>query len=483
MTISDKKQKIEYGDWQTPRELAQRICQKLAQLGVQPDIIIEPTCGIGNFLWASTQQFPATKQFFGFEHNPNYVTELNKQAWVKDDNMQIAQADFFDYNWGDFIKNLTGNLLVIGNFPWVTNSQQGMIGGGNLPQKSNMNRLSGISALTGNSNFDISEWMLRETVQWFLNRNGTLAMLCKTSVARKFLAYLQSTNQPLKEAMLFKIDSKRHFGASVEACLLYCDFDTNSHNYDYTIFDNLDATNGQSVGYRDGILVSNITLFKTYRYLNGKNSMAWRSGIKHDCASVMELIKTPDGYRNGFGEIISLEEEWVYPLLKGSDIANGHTQTPKHYILLPQKHHQDSTKQLQLSAPKIWAYLEQYSNYFENRKSRIYQHKDRFSIFGIGDYSFKPYKIAIAGLYKTLRFELIGHLENKPIMVDDTVYFLGFDNEQDAKNVFSFLQSEPVQQFLTSLIFWDDKRPIKANILNCLKIELGLNFPTQLSLF
>ncbi|MGK7940256.1 MAG: SAM-dependent methyltransferase, partial [Crocosphaera sp.] len=44
------KNKIEYGDFQTPLDLTDKICNKLVQLNVFPDIIVEPTCGVGNFL-------------------------------------------------------------------------------------------------------------------------------------------------------------------------------------------------------------------------------------------------------------------------------------------------------------------------------------------------------------------------------------------------------------------------------------------------
>ena len=53
MIDTKQKYKIEYGDFQTPIELANQICHKLVELGVNPEIIIEPTCGIGNFIDAS----------------------------------------------------------------------------------------------------------------------------------------------------------------------------------------------------------------------------------------------------------------------------------------------------------------------------------------------------------------------------------------------------------------------------------------------
>ena len=76
-------------------------------------------------------------------------------------------------------------ILVVGNPPWVTSAAVGSLGGVNLPRKTNIDGLRGIDALTGRSNFDISEWMLRETMRWLEGRVGTMAVLCKTTVARK----------------------------------------------------------------------------------------------------------------------------------------------------------------------------------------------------------------------------------------------------------------------------------------------------------
>jgi hypothetical protein len=53
---------------------------------------------------------------------------------------------------------------------------------------------------------------------------------------------------------------------------------------------------------------------------------------------------------------------------------------------------------------------------------------------------------------------------------DDTVYFLGFKDYNEAKKVYDFLRNEDTQLFLSSLIFWEDKRPIKTGILNQLKL-------------
>jgi hypothetical protein len=53
MSSSDRKTKLEYGDFQTPLVLAEMVCRKLVELNVNPNTIIEPTCGVGNFIEAA----------------------------------------------------------------------------------------------------------------------------------------------------------------------------------------------------------------------------------------------------------------------------------------------------------------------------------------------------------------------------------------------------------------------------------------------
>ena len=53
--------RIEYGDFQTPLDLAREICTLLARQGLEPKVVMEPTCGTGAFLIAASEAFPAAR--------------------------------------------------------------------------------------------------------------------------------------------------------------------------------------------------------------------------------------------------------------------------------------------------------------------------------------------------------------------------------------------------------------------------------------
>ncbi|MDR1462371.1 MAG: hypothetical protein LBI68_04435 [Azoarcus sp.] len=465
---SESKQRIEYGDFQTPDDLARAVCVRLQAVGVCPDAVIEPTCGVGAFLLAAAESFPEARQIAGFEINPDYLETVRRRidGCPIYHRIQLRQANFFTADWKALFDQIPGRFLVIGNPPWVTNSGQSAIGGSNLPEKSNFLGHSGFDAISGKANFDISEWMLLDILRQLQGRDADVAMLVKTSVARKVLAYAEQRRDAIHDAFLVGIDAKKHFGVAVDACLLVMRLDPAAKPQgDYTVYADLGAKFGKRVGHRQGMTVADLDAFEHCSFLLGSSPKKWRSGVKHDASQVMELTRTPAGYENGFGEITWLEDAYLYPLLKGSDVANGKEWRNK-FVLVTQRNVGEPTEIIQRRAPLTWAYLQAHADRLDARSSTIFAKNPRFSVFGVGDYAFCPWRIAICGFYKMLHFRLIPPINGRPVMFDDTVYYLSFDSETEAIETLAYLQSESATKLLSSLIFWDEKRPIKTGILN-----------------
>lgn len=464
----ERKKRIEFGDWQTPIGLAEAVCARLIALGIHPEVIIEPTCGVGAFIHAAARAFPRA-EIHGSDVNGSYLDVLRDQLGPQADRIHLEQADFFSTDWRTKIRGLEGALLVLGNFPWVTNSAQGSFGGSNLPEKSNFLQHKGFDAISGKANFDISESMMIEVLRWFRERDGDIAMLIKTATARKVLAHAQRQAMALSDAWIIHIDAKKDFNAAVGACLLVMRMDRGAHGKDqaYLELPHLEAVQGRRVGYRMGLPVNDLDAFDAHARMLGHSPQKWRSGIKHDAAKVMELTRKKGGYVNGAGACVQLEEEFLYPLMKGSDIGSNKAWREK-FVLVTQQAVGANTDVIRQRAPLTWAYLEQHGQQLDRRGSAIYAKNPRFSVFGVGPYAFRPWRIAICGLYKKLQFRLIGPIEDRPVMFDDTVYYVSFHSEAEARTVLEQLSCAGATAFLSSLIFWDEKRPIKTSILNLL---------------
>ena len=96
-------------------------------------------------------------------------------------------------------------------------------------------------------------------------------------------------------------------------------------------------------------------------------------------------------YRNGLGEVVELEPDCLYPMLKSSDLANGTCSDTPRRMLVTQRRLGQDTAWIRQEAPKTWACLIDHAVALERRASSIYENRPRFSMFGVGDYSFAPW--------------------------------------------------------------------------------------------
>ncbi len=478
----------EWGDFQTPPDLAARVCNYLAGIGVSPGVIIEPTCGMGNFIFAALRTFPAAERIYGVEIREEYVWRVKTALLVHalrgasvSAEIELHHDNIFTHKFPQSLANVH-SVLVIGNPPWVTNAELGALGARNLPKKRNIKTLCGMDAITGKSNFDIGEFILLQMLACFGQQSGTLAMLCKDSVIKNMVELLPQKHFHVSNPRALKIDARREFGVAVEASLLVMELGApvQAQTCQVATLEQPDHV-AKSFGWTRGKFVSNVTDYEAHSDLDGRSTWIWRQGVKHDCAKIMELNLEENRLVNGYGEDVEVEGDHTYWLLKSSDLQNFQAARPRKKIIITQARLGDETAGLSIKAPRLWNYLLRHRHHFEKRKSSVYNGKPRFSIFGIGDYSFKLYKVAVSGLYKTPIFSLVLPLEGRPVMLDDTCYFLGFDTYTEALFTNSLLNSPLVIQFLRSIVFKDAKRPYTKEVL--MRIDMAraaarLTFPS-----
>ncbi|MGI5870020.1 MAG: SAM-dependent methyltransferase [Kiritimatiellia bacterium] len=468
----DKMEKVEFGDFQTPLNLARKVGEFLRDSGVTADVVVEPTCGRGSFIHAAIRAFPDAKAVYGFDINSAYVYEARQGLGCDEaQKVHLECRNFFHVDWEQFFADKNGRILVIGNPPWVTNSALGALGSNNLPEKTNFQRHSGFAAKTGKANFDISEWMLIRLLEALHRRTGCVAMLCKTTTARKLLRHAWVSCLNIGRASLHLIDAQKHFQASVDACLLIVHTGIAEASATASVHPRLSFEERMTTfGLVGNELVADIDEYRRLRDIDGISCYTWRSGVKHDAAAVMEFKQDDEHFTNGRGEKHQLETTYLFPLLKSSDVANGRT-TPDRYVLVTQRRPSDDTEEIQRVAPKTWAYLTAHANILDKRGSIIYKKRPRFSVFGIGDYTFAPWKVAVSGLYKNCRFEVVGQKHGKPIVLDDTCYFISCSSLEEADFVCELLNSDVCQRFLKSLVFFDAKRPVTIDALNRIDLK------------
>lgn len=477
--ILSEPDRAEYGDFQTNTDLANKVAHHLTTKNVSPEIVIEPTCGKGNFIVASLKQFDSVKKVFGIEIYKPYVWEskfniidfyLNNPSENKPE-ILIIHSSVFDFDFKTIAKeNDTKEILIIGNPPWVTNSKLGSLNSSNLPKKTNFKNHNGLDAMTGKGNFDIAEYITLMMIETFQYQKGNIALLVKNTVIKNIVFDQFSKKYHISEIEKYCIDSKKEFNVSVEASLFYCKLNSNPF-FECAEFDFYNNSKAKlNFGWLSDKFVSNIDTYSNAGQIDGKCPFVWRQGIKHDCSSIMELDKVNGHFVNGLKEEIKLESDLVYGILKSSDLKNTVIKETRKHTIITQKKVGQETNYIRYDFPKTFQYLSKHQDAFNARKSSIYNNKPPFSIFGVGDYSFKPYKVAISGLYKTFHFTLVLPQNEKPVMLDDTCYMLGFDKLEFAVYSLLLLNSETTVQFLQSITFADAKRTFTKDVL--MRIDL-----------
>lgn len=117
-----------------------------------------------------------------------------------------------------------------------------------------------------------------------------------------------------------------------------------------------------------GKFVADVVAYDKSSRFDGRSPLIWRQGVKHDCSRVMELARVNSGlYRNSYGEVLELEENVVYSLLKNSDLNRFSATSARLWIPIAQQN--QMTTSMREHAPKLWTYFESHREDFNRRKS------------------------------------------------------------------------------------------------------------------
>ena len=471
--------RTEFGDFQTNSNLSVRVVKRISSQVQNLKILFEPTFGEGNLLLAGLQEFNSIEKVIGVEIYKPYIWKTKfkildyylQNSSKNKPSITLFHESIFDFDLNNLAKNtIKDKILILGNPPWVTNAQLSTLESDNLPRKSNFKNNAGLDAMTGKGNFDIGEYITQNLIRNFQYHQGNMAFLVKNIVIKNITFDQKRNNFLIKNLQKYHFDAKKEFNASVEASLFFCEFNDNAEQFcrEVNLDENIPFEN--TFGWINNKFVSVMEDYEVYSNIDGICPFEWRQGVKHDCTAVMELRKEGDYFFNAENEKIELENDLVYPFLKSSDLKNKEVTEVRKYTIIPQKKIGQETDYIKEFYPLTYQYLKANEGGFDKRKSSIYKGKPKFSIFGIGDYSFKPYKVAISGLYKTFSFTLVFPLDDKPIMLDDTCYFLGFDTEEEAIITHRLLNHEITQKFLKSIVFLEAKRAFTKDIL--MRIDL-----------
>jgi hypothetical protein len=467
------------GDFQTPPELVTEVLATLGPIGARWPRVLEPTCGRGHFLGGLLDHPSPPREIQAIEIQPAHCRaagERTARYRDRDIGVTITCADFFGLDLArDLAWRQGGPLLVVGNPPWVTNAELGSLESTQVPPKSNVKGLSGLAARTGASNFDVAEAVWLKLARDLAAEAPTIALLCKTSVARSILQFAHRARLPIEAASIRRIDAARWFDAAVDACLFQVTLAKGEAvggmdcRGGIPVYPGLKSGEPTGVmGFSRGWLIADREAHRRCEFADGVCPRTWRQGLKHDAAAVMELaVDAGPGrrLRDRSGDRVEVEAEFAYPLIKGADLKQTADQRPRRAVLVTQRWIGEDTTRLAHDAPRLWAYLRANAARFEGRKSSIYRGRPPFALFGIGPYSFASFKVAICGLHKAPAFRAVGPVEGRPVLLDDTCYFLPCSSAAEAAALAALCNDPIALELIRSASFPDAKRPITKALL------------------
>ncbi len=467
------------GDFQTPEPLAAAACEVLKRKGIEPDVLVEPSCGEGQLVVAALKAFPTLKAAYCVELQAGHEAGFwrNVSPFGKHVKIEYIVADAFKHEFP--IAALSGKrVLILGNPPWVTNTQQSRLGSTNVPRKSNVKHVRGIEAMTGKGNFDIAEALVARVAGQLSGTESWIGMICKTAVIRNLVRDAKLLGLHLSEMEMHGFDASKAFGVATSGAFFVARNGRNDGT-ECAVHDLLDPRISKPpFGWYDEKFVSDIPSYKEVAYIDGTGPCTWRQGVKHDAVQVMLLTRNGDGtLANGLGEPVSVESKVIFPMIKGSKLRGAAISVSDTFTIITQATLAGDTAALETTAPRAWKYLVDHAAVLDGRKSAIYKNRPRFCLFGVGDYAFKPFKVAIASFYKDPRFCLVLPVDGMPVMLDDTCYYLAFDDVEEAICIVSALNSPPARAFLEAISFRDGKRIYSKEILSRINAAPLLQHP------
>ncbi len=460
------------GDFQTPPGLVSAVLDRLDSLGISHPRVLEPTCGRGHFLAGLLDRPGPPREIFGFEIQSDHLEAARRATSAAMVRVVLEQADLFATDLGTIAWRTDGPLLVVGNPPWVTTADLGRLESQNGPIRIVVEGMTGLDARTGRSNFDLAEAVWHKLLTELNEPDATIAMLCKLSTARSVLRWAVTTARPVASATIHRLDAHRWFGAAVGACLFVVRLGSVRSCDRVDVYPDLVSdTPETTIGVVDGLLVADLAAFERTSHAFGQSRLVWRQGVKHDAASVMELTEIDGTLRNGHGEVVDIEPEHIFPLRKGVDLAGRSVTSRGRSVIVTQRRLGEDTTALSGRSPRLWAYLNRHADIFKARKSKVYAGHVPFAMFGVGDYTFASHKVAIPGLHKGVPFQAIGTEGGRPVLLDDTCYFLPCETALEADRLAGLLNGPEAQSLIAALRFPDAKRSITKAILQRIDLD------------
>lgn len=501
------------GEYFTPGWLARATIEMSGYQGEADSVLFDPGCGSGAFLLAVAEmKCQATGQatptllddvlhnVIGCDINPLSVlsARLNLLWWLAEHfEMPLFECDLpivhYDTVFATPLGNTPSDALpkylpkgcdyLVGNPPWINWNA--------LPQtyRQKLERellphyilfdFQGQEAQLGHSNDDYLVTFSLVTMDRYLRSGGLCSFIVKqpllTNVSGK--TFRRFTIRRLRETIplhVHKVADLRQvnpFGIANETAIIVLQKGERTvYPVPYEIWTRshhqieVEMAQAQPVSESDTTspwVVLTPELAQT-RFMEGYCPYEIRHGLKHDVADVLmvQIVEQSDGKlviapAGRPSERYEIEPDALFPFVQPRHLTawtvKGHT-----YAIIPQrKAGENNERELRQTLPLTYTYLKRFEPLFAARRSRIFSGTPFYGLFGLGDYTWAPYKVCWCGLGFQPEFAVAEPIADvfigtKSVVPDGTVYFIPTSDRTEAHFLCAILNAEIVRAFLSA---------------------------------
>jgi SAM-dependent methyltransferase len=489
------------GEYYTPRGVAELAIDEL-----DPDAaetVLDPGCGSGAFLSvcverkrrALADEAPAaavdaiTDTVFGIDLNPVAVRgaklsylgallPLLGEGDVDKIELPVFLTDALGLTRDDTLSlggrpiDLTVDHLV-GNPPWLT---WGALSESvrdawreTYVERLGLLQQSGVEARLGHANDDVSVPFVWACIHRYLAPDGDAAFVLKRGLTKGPAGRLfragRVGDRPVAVRHVHDFTDLRPFGGDVDVGAAVYTLNTGTDTSfpvpvtawtsrggspDYATVDALRAATDREatefVPVSDDPASSWVRADAEDRAL-GECSHRIRHGLKDDAKEVFSVDRE---------RLDDLEPDHVYPYLRSKHIVKyglfGHDL---HLVPLSSAN-EDNTAELRRETPATYDYLEANRAALEARSSSWLESGTFYNLFGLGTYTWSPYKVVWCRLGYKPHFAVVSTVEDddigeKPVVPGDHCMFIPTDDEYEAHFLCALLNSTPYQRCLDGL--------------------------------
>jgi hypothetical protein len=206
----------------------------------------------------------------------------------------------------------------------------------------------------------------------------------------------------------------------------------------------------------------------------GDCSYRIRHGVKDDAKAVFSVDD---------GLLDEIELTHVYPYLRSKHVVKwglfGHDR-----FLIPQRQAgEDNEAALERQTPRTYDYLRRHRDRLEARGSSWFDSGPFYSLFGLGPYTWAPYKVVWCRLGFKPHFAVVSSVDDdclgrKTVVPGDHCMFVGCADEEEAHYLCALLNAAPYQRSLRDLA-GDGKASLSKSVVSSLALPAWEATETQ----